>query len=56
MQDAGQIDVATQRDYMTVMSNTVSEEDYNRMMEDGYDIGDMDVEEVVTIVDKIMTR
>ena len=53
MQDAGQIDVATQRDYMTVMSNTVSEEDYNRMMEDGYDIGDMDVEEVVTIVDKI---
>ncbi len=53
MQDAGQIDVATQRDYMTVMSNTMSAEDYNRMMEDGYDIGDMDVEEVVTIVDKI---
>lgn len=53
MQDAGQIDVATQRDYMTVMSNTMSAEDYNRMMEDGCDIGDMDVEAVVTIVDKI---
>ncbi len=53
MQDAGQIDVAAQRDYMTVMSNTMSAEDYNRMMEDGYDVGDMDVEEVVTIVDKI---
>lgn len=53
MQDAGQIDLATQRDYMTVMSNTMSEKDYNRMVEDGYRIGDMDVEEVVTIVDKI---
>ncbi len=53
MQDAEQTDVATQRDYMTVMSNTMSAEDYNRMLEDGYDIGDMDVEEVVTIVDKI---
>ena len=56
MQDAEQTDVATQRDYMTVMSNTMSEEDYNRMMEDGYDIRDMDVEEVVTIVDKIKSE
>ena len=53
MQDAGQIDVAVQRDYMTVMSNTMSEEDYNRLMEDGCQVGDMDIEEVVTIVDKI---
>ena len=53
MQDAGQTDVAVQRDYMTVMSNTMSEEDYNRLMEDGCQVGDMDVEEVVTIVDKI---
>ena len=53
MQDAGQTDVAVQRDYMTVMSNTMSEEDYNRMMEDGCHVGDMDIEEVVTIVDKI---
>lgn len=53
MQDAGQIDVAAQRDYMTVMSNTMSEEDYGRMVKDGYQVGDMDIEEVVTIVDKI---
>ena len=53
MQEAGQIDLATQRDYMTVMSNTMSEKDFNRMMEDGYHVGDMDIEEVVTIVDKI---
>ena len=53
MQDAGLIDVATQRDYMTVMSNTMSEEDFSRMQEEGYHPGDMNVEEVVTIVDKI---
>lgn len=53
MQDAGNIDVAVQRDYMTVMSNSMSAEDFGRMMKDGYQIGDMDVEEVVTIVDTI---
>ncbi|MCH5249787.1 MAG: hypothetical protein J1E98_07635 [Lachnospiraceae bacterium] len=53
MQDAGQIDLAVQKDYLTVMSNSVSTEDFSRMMKDGYHIGDMEVEEVVTIVDKI---
>ena len=53
MQDAGLIDVATQRDYMTVMSNTMSEEDFGRLQRDGYHPGDMNIEEVVTIVDKI---
>ncbi len=47
MQDAGQTDVAVQRDYMTVMSNTMSEEDYNRMMKDGCQVGDMDIEEEI---------
>lgn len=53
MQNAGNIDVATQRDYMTVMSNTMSEEDFSRLQEEGYQPGNMDIEEVVTIVDKI---
>ena len=53
MQQAGQLDVAVQRDYMTVMSNTMSEEDFSQMVKDGYHVGDMDVEEVVTIVDTI---
>ncbi len=53
MQDAGLIDVATQRDYMTVMSNTMSEEDFSRLQKEGYHPGDMDIEEVVTIVDQI---
>ena len=34
MQDAGNIDVATQRDYMTVMSNSMSTEDFGRMLKD----------------------
>ncbi|MDE6663701.1 MAG: hypothetical protein K2K46_10225 [Lachnospiraceae bacterium] len=53
MQYAGQFDVAMHSDYMTVMSNSMSGEDYNRMVKDGYSIEDMDMEEVVTIVDTI---
>lgn len=55
MQDAGLVDLATQRDYMTVMSNTMSQEDFQRLGKDGYHPGDMDIEEVVTIVDSIKT-
>ena len=53
MQDAGLIDVATQRNYMTVMSNSMSEEDFSRLQKEGYHPGDMDIEKVVTIVDQI---
>ncbi|MDD6811319.1 MAG: DUF6240 domain-containing protein [Lachnospiraceae bacterium] len=53
MQDAGQMDVALQRDYLTVMSNSMSKEDFHQMLKDGYQPGDMEIEEVVTIVDKI---
>lgn len=56
MQDAGLIDVATQRDYMTVMSNTMSGEDFAQLQKDGYHPGKMDVEEVVTIVDRIKSE
>ncbi len=53
MQDAGAIDVATQTDFMTVMSNTMSGEDFSRLQQEGYQPGDMEIEEVVTIVDTI---
>lgn len=56
MQDAGLVeeqDLAAQRDYMTVMSNAMSQEDFQRLKEEGYNPGDMDIEEVVTIVDFI---
>ena len=41
MQAAGQIDLAVQREFMTVMSNFVSKEDYNKMMEEGYHPADI---------------
>ncbi len=53
MQDAAAIDVAVHTDNMTVMSNTMSEEDYARLKEDGYHPEDMEIREVVNIVDKI---
>ncbi len=52
-QEAADIDVGLCRDYMTVMSHTLSEEDYAKMQEEGFDLGSMDPEEAVTIVDKI---
>lgn len=52
-QEAANTDVGIAQDYMTVMSNTLSEEDYAKMQEKGFDFGSMDPEETVTIVDKI---
>ncbi|MBR6239139.1 MAG: flagellar hook-length control protein FliK [Lachnospiraceae bacterium] len=51
--EAANIDVATARDYMTVMSNTMSGEDYKKAMEDGFDPSDMNPEERETILDHI---
>ena len=42
-----------QKMYMAVMSNTASEEDFARMMEDGYQVSDIDIETSVTILDQI---
>lgn len=52
-QEAENTDVAVLQDYMTVMSNTMSEEDYAKMQEEGFDFSGMEPEEAVTIVDKI---
>lgn len=53
MQDAGQIDVATQKNYMAVMSNTMSDEDFAKLQEQGFCPGSEEIETVVTIVDEI---
>lgn len=53
MQDAGQQDLSARRNYMAVMSNTMSEEDFARLQKEGVNPGDMDIETVVTIVDHI---
>ena len=52
-QEAGSVDAAVAQDYMTVMSHTLSAEDYAKMQEEGFDLGSMEPEDVVTIVDKI---
>ena len=51
--EASGIDVSTVRNYMTVMSNTMSGEDYKKAMEDGFDPADMDPESRETILDHI---
>lgn len=52
-QEAAVTDVGIRQDYMTLMSNTMSEEDYARLQEEGFDFGSMDPGEAVTIVDRI---
>lgn len=45
--------VDVQQDYMTLMSHTMSEEDYAKLEEEGFDFRSMDPEKAVTIVDRI---
>lgn len=53
MKQAAAIDVATARDYMTVMSNSMSGDDFKKMQEDGFDPSKMDGSQSVTILDHI---
>lgn len=46
-------DVKTDRDRMVVMRSTMTEEDFHKAMEDGFDFKDMTPEEAVTILDRI---
>ena len=52
-QEASFADVGITQDYMTLMSHTMSDEDYKKMSEEGFDFSFMNQEEAVTIVDKI---
>lgn len=47
--------LAIQRNFMTVMSNSMSASDFQKMKEEGFDISKMEPEQVVTILDKIKT-
>lgn len=53
MQDAGHKDIALQRDYMAVMSNSMSAKDYEKLQEEGISAVDSDIETHVTNLDKI---
>ena len=46
-------DVGTMHNYMALLSNTLSEEDYKKAAEDGFDLKSINSKETVTIVDKI---
>ncbi len=46
-------DVLNRHNYMALLSNTMSEEDYAKALKDGFDIKDLNSAETVTIVDKI---
>lgn len=52
-QEASFTDAGISQDYMTLMSHTLSEEDYKKLSEEGFDFSSMNPEEAVTIVDKI---
>ena len=54
MQDAGgQQDVALQRNYMAVMSNSMSTEDFAKLQEEGFYPGSTTIETAVTVLDEI---
>lgn len=53
MQQAQLQDVTVQKNFMTVMSNSVSGEDLKEMQEKGYSAGSTDVDTYIDIVDKI---
>ena len=46
-------DVFSEHNFMALMANTMSEEDYKRALEDGFDLKDLGSKDAVTIVDKI---
>ena len=50
---AGNTDVWIRHNYMALLSNTMSEEDFAKAAEDGFDIKDLDSEDTVTIMDRI---
>ncbi len=52
-QEAEFVDVGIMQDYKTLLSNTMSEEDYAKLEKEGFDFSNMDPETAVTIVDKI---
>ena len=52
-QEAENLNVAVQQDYMTVMSHTMSEKDYAKLQEEGFHFESMDPDEAVSIVDRI---
>lgn len=53
MQAAGSEELTLYRNYMTVMSHSMSDEDFAKLQKEGRNLTDVDIEEAVTILDTI---
>lgn len=53
LDEASSYDAKNSKNFMVVMSNTLSDEDYGKLMENGGNPGDYEPEEMVTVVDEI---
>lgn len=53
MLEAGQEDLTARRNYMAVMSNSMSDEDFAKLQKEGFHPGSTDIETVVSIIDHI---
>lgn len=51
--DSAEAQVQNMRNQMTVLSHTMSDEDFAKLSEEGFDLSEMNPEEAVTILDKI---
>ena len=56
MKSAGAMDVTVNRNYMTVMSNSMSDEDYEELIKEGYKPGETSVDTTVTVMDEIKAK
>ncbi len=56
MQQAANSNAQSKKDFMIVMSSCVSGEDLQKMQEEGFNPGSVDVETYVTIVDQIKVK
>lgn len=45
-----------QKEYLSVMSNTLSMNDFNQLVDGGYSVGNTESSEIVTVVDKIKIK
>ena len=56
MKSVGAMDVNNHRNYMTVMSNSMSDEDFAELVKEGYKPGETSVDTTVTVVDEIKAK
>lgn len=56
LQTQTDLGVEAQKNYLAVMSNSMTEEDFQKLKEEGYSLSDTEAEQIVTVVDEIRIR